>query len=177
MSGSPLSSGSIAIIDWLGTLGPRWGLPGEACRVHGLLFLVARPLPASEIAVALTMDELAVQEALAWLSEDRLAVRGQAGWSTQADPWTLVTQALEARREREIATARSVHEAWDRGRQGEDPIVEQQARRLFDLVKDVASIEAGARRLSPGTMRTLIGIGGRAVRLADRAFGNRRKDL
>jgi len=170
MSGSPLSPGSIAIIDWLGTLGPRWGLPGEACRVHGLLFLIARPLSASEIVVALAMDELAVQEALTWLSEDRLAVQGPAGWSTQADPWMLVMQALEVRREREMATAQSVHEAWERSRQGEDPIVERQARRLFDLVKDVASIEAGARRLSPGTMRTLIGIGGRAARLAGRLY-------
>jgi len=177
MRGSPLSSGSIAIIDWLGTLGPRWGLPGEACRVHGLLFLVARPLSESEIVMMLAMDDLTVQEALTWLSEDRLAVQGPTGWLTQADPWSLVTQALEARREREIATAQSVHEAWERGRQGEDPIVERQAQRLFDLVKDVASIEAGARRLSPGTMRTLIGIGGRAARLVDRAFGNRRKDL
>jgi hypothetical protein len=142
-----------------------------------LLFLIARPLPASEIGLALAMDELAVQEALAWLSEDRLAVQGPTGWWTQADPWALVMQALEARREREIATAQSVYQAWERSRQGEDSIVERQAQRLFDLVKDVASIEAGARRLSPGTMRTLIGIGGRAARLADRAFGNRRKDL
>jgi hypothetical protein len=48
-------------------------------------------------------------------------------------------------------------------------------QRLFDLVEDVVSIEAGARLLSPGTMRALIGIGGRAARMADRAFGNKRK--
>lgn len=172
-----LSPGMVAIIDWLAELGPRWGLPEEACRVHGLLFLLARPLPAEEIAATLGMDEQAINDALAWLSEDRLATQISGGWLTQADPWTLVTQALEARRKREIATAQSMQAAWDRSRQGEDPIVTRQARRLFDLVEDIASIEAGVRHLSPGTMRALIGIGGRAARLADRAFGSRRRGV
>lgn len=175
MSGPPLSPGAVAIIGWLGALGPRWGLPGDACRVHGLLFLMARPLPAAAIATTLAMEEQAVGDALAWLARDGLAMQGPDGWSTQADPWTLVTQALDARRAREIATARAVRATWEDARPGEDPIVARQARRLFDLVDDVASIEAGARRLSPETMRALIGLGGRAARLADRAFGNRRK--
>jgi len=170
-----LSSGTIVIIDWLGELGPRWGLPGEACRVHGLLFLLARPVSANDIAAMLSMDEPAVTEALAWLSKDRLVVQSPNGWSTHADPWMLVTQALEARRGREIETAQAVRDAWDDNRDSEDPVVVRQAQRLFGLVEDISSIEAGARRLSPETMRALIGFGGRAARLADRAFGNRGK--
>jgi DNA-binding transcriptional regulator GbsR (MarR family) len=175
MSDLILTPGAIAIIDWLGELGPRWGLPGEACRVHGLLFLTARSLSAGEIAGALRMSEPVVEDAIAWLSENRLIAQDATGWSTPADPWMLVTQALEARRAAEMGTARAVREAWEGDRQGEDPVVTRQARRLFDLVEDVASIDASARRLSPEAMRALIGFGGRAARFADRAFGSRRR--
>lgn len=169
-----LSDGAGAIIDWLGQLGPRWGLPGDACRIHGLLFLVARPAAATEIAAALILEDEAVAEGLTWLSRDHLAVEGPHGWSTQADPWMLVTQALEARREREMEAALAVREEWDRSWQNDDPVVGRQARRLFDLVEDIAAIDAGTRRLSPEMMRTMIGLGGRAARLAERAFGSRK---
>jgi hypothetical protein len=30
-------------VDYFGELGPLWGLPSDACRVHAYLYLVARP--------------------------------------------------------------------------------------------------------------------------------------
>src|SRR4051812_1469900 len=90
-----LSPATMGIVDWLGELGPRWGLPADACRVHALLYLVARPIPAASIAAALTMDSAEVEDALAWLSADRLANETPQGWTTGADPWTLMLQALE----------------------------------------------------------------------------------
>ncbi len=46
-----------------------------------------------------------------------------------------------------------------------------QAERLYDLVDDIAAIDAGARGLSPATTRRLIGLGSRAARLFDKTIG------
>lgn len=171
MSLPTLSISAMAIVDWLAELGPRWGLPGNACRIHALLYLVARPIPKASIGAMLTMDVDEVDDALAWLTEDRLAIEAPEGWMTEADPWSVMMRALDARRERELGPARAIMGAWRRSRDGDDPIVARQAQRLHDLVEDIAAIDAGARRLSPDTLRKLMGVGGRAARLVDRAFG------
>lgn len=174
MSLPTLSTSAMAIVDWLAELGPRWGLPGNACRVHALLYLIARPIPKTSIGSLLALDADEVDTALAWLTEDRLAIESPDGWVTEADPWSVMMQALEARRARELGPAREILGAWWRSRDGDDPIVARQAQRLHDLVEDIAAIDAGARRLSPGTLRKLMGVGGRAARLVDRAFGRGR---
>jgi DNA-binding transcriptional regulator GbsR (MarR family) len=165
-----LTPAAFGIIDWLGDLGPRWGLPADACRVHALLYLVAQPVDAGAIAASLSMESARVDAALAWLSEDRLVTATDGGWATDADPWTLMLRALEARRARELAPARAVLNAWRTDHASEDPAVARQATRLLDLVENIAAIDAGARRLSPDTVRRLVGVGGRAARLIDRAF-------
>jgi len=175
VSAALLTPQAMRIVDWLGELGPRWGLPAGACRVHGLLFLMARPVAKDAIMAELAMDAAAVDEALAWLAEDRLASASAGGWSTQADPWLLMMQALDRRRARELGPARAVLARWRGESGGGDPIVARQAQRLLDLVEDVAAIDAGARRLSPDAMRRMIGFGGRAARLMDRALGGGRK--
>jgi len=174
MSLPTLSTSTMAIVDWLAELGPRWGLPGNACRVHALLYLVARPIPRASIGTMLAMDSDEVDNALAWLAGDSLAVETSQGWVTEADPWSVMMQALEARRARELGPAREILGAWRNNRADDDPIVARQAQRLHDLVEDIAAIDAGARRLSPDTLRKLMGVGGRAARLVDRAFGERR---
>lgn len=171
MSLPTLSTSVMAIVDWLAELGPRWGLPDNACRVHALLYLIARPIPKAFIGATLALDIDEVDSALAWLAEDRLAIEAPEGWVTEADPWSVMMQALEARRARELGPAREILGAWRRNQHGDDPIVARQARRLHDLVEDIAAIDAGARRLSPDTFRKLVGMGGRAARLVDRAFG------
>src|SRR4051794_39631387 len=40
------------LLDFLGALGPRWGLPEAPCRVHGYLYLSARALSEADIADA-----------------------------------------------------------------------------------------------------------------------------
>ena len=168
-----LTPAAMEIVTWLGGVGPRWGLPAAACRVHGLLFLMARPVPEKAIAAELAIEAAAVSEALSWLAEDGLAVAGEDGWTTQADPWALMMQALDRRKTRELAPALAVLAPWRGSRAEGDPIVARQAKRLLTLVEDVAAIDAGTRHLSPDTVRRMIGIGGRAVRLVDRAFGRR----
>jgi len=168
-----LTPAAMEIVSWLGELGARWGLPTAACRVHGLLFLMARPVPEKAIAAELAMEAAAVSEALSWLVEDGLAAGGTDGWSTRADPWALMMQALDRRKARELAPALAVLAPWRGSLAKGDPIIARQAKRLLTLVEDVAAIDAGTRQLSPDTVRRLIWIGGRAARLVDRAFGRR----
>jgi hypothetical protein len=114
-----------------------------------------------------------MDEALAWLAEEGLAANSQTGWTTETDPWTLVMQALERRRSQELAPARAALSTWRQPKEGEDALVVRQAQRLLDLVEDLAAIDAGTRRLPPAALRRLVGMGGRAARMADRVFGGR----
>src|SRR4051812_49270103 len=94
------------VIAWLGDLGGRWGLPPDACRVHGHLYLTARAATAGELAPALGMSEAEVGEALTWLQTQGLVDRSEpTRWRTGADPWELVTTSLEHRRARELGPA------------------------------------------------------------------------
>lgn len=168
-AGSLLSVDASQIVGWLADVGSRWGLPRDACRVHGLLFLYSRPLQASAIAAELFMTGTAVETALEWLTSENLVTSGIDGWSTEADPWLLMLQTLQRRREQELAPALAVLDPWRRGAPTGDPVVARQARRLLDLVDDLAAIDAGTQHFSPQALRRMIGIGGRAARL----FGSR----
>ncbi|HEY6814335.1 MAG TPA: hypothetical protein VI168_02230 [Croceibacterium sp.] len=174
MSLPELTPEAMAIVEWLGELGPRWGLPAPACRAHGLLYLLARPVPAAVLGERLALEPAAVENALHWLADDRLAESTPAGWITETDPWALLLRALEQRRLRELVPAREVLDAWRSASSADDPAVAAQARRLVSLVDDLAAIDAGVRRLSPATVRRLVGLGGRASRLVDRALHGRR---
>jgi len=161
------------VIDFLGELGSRWGLPADACRIHGYLYLVARPMTAAELRTALAVDETVLAPALAWLADYRLIerVRGEA-WRTGTDPWELVMRALDERRRREIVPALTLlRESHDAAlAEGTRPAAAQIGK-LLALAEDVAAIETQARRLSPRTLRRMVGLGGAAARLMGRALG------
>ena len=173
MSGTALSLAALRVVDWLGEVGSRWGLPEHACRVHAMLYLAAKPMPATVLPEALGLDAAAVSLALDWLEAHRLVEASPAGWRTGVDPWALMLQTLETRRTQELGQARIVIDQWNRERHAEDPLVSRQAARLFDLVEDIAAIDAGTRGLSASTTRRLIGLGGRAARLFGNGIGGR----
>ncbi|HYJ30695.1 MAG TPA: hypothetical protein VEW25_10185 [Allosphingosinicella sp.] len=161
------------LIAWLGELGERWGLPPNACRVHGHLYFNAAPASAAELAEALGMSRAEIREALAWLGEQALVHEAPPSqWRTSADPWALVTTAFEHRRARELPPALEVLRSSRRDAAG-DPVLARQIGRLLDLVEDLAAIDAQARRLSPATLRSLLGIGGRVARLIGPPAGPR----
>jgi DNA-binding transcriptional regulator GbsR (MarR family) len=165
------------LIDFLGELGPRWGLPAQPCRVHGYLYLVARPVAEAELGALLELDDAALREALAWLIDYRLVERdGSGAWMTASDPWDLMMRALEERRRRELTPVldllRECQSAALADR-GHDRAVVLQIAKLLSLVEDLAAIDMQARRLSPKALRQMIGIGGRAARFLDRTWGGR----
>ena len=176
MKKTPGSPSMARVIDFLADLGQRWGLPTEACRVHGYLYLVARPVTEAELRKAVGPDDASVQDALAWLVDYRLVERDGEAWRTKNDPWDLMLRALEERRRREVEPAlTTLRECQDAvlAENGQDRVIGLQIGKLLALAQDLAAIDAQARRVSPRTLRQLVGFGGRAARLLDRTFGRR----
>jgi DNA-binding transcriptional regulator GbsR (MarR family) len=162
------------VIGYLAELGARWGLPAEACRVHGYLYLVARPVAESELGEALKIGGPTLAGALAWLADYRLVERARGGdWRTGSDPWDLMMRALQERQRREIGPALDVlrecrHDALAEA--GASRTVAAQIGKLLRLVEDIAAINKQAERLPPAAVRQMVGLGGMAARLLDRTF-------
>lgn len=159
------------LLGWLADVGPRWGVPAEAGRAHGFLYLSGRSADRGEIAVGAGLSPGQVETALAWLEEHKLVSSDPAGrWSTGSDPWEMIVAALAVRREHEMGPARAM---LDRSHAdaAADPALAGRIGRLRDLVDDIAAIDAQAQRLSPASLRKLLGAGGAAARLFGRAFG------
>ena len=165
------------VIEYLAEIGPRWGLPAEACRVHGYLYLVSRPVAETELREILKISATALAPALAWLADFRLIerVRGDA-WCTGTDPWELMIHALQERQRREIGPALELLRGCRRAalaEGGPSQTVAGQVGKLLRLVEDIAAINRQAERLSPAAMRHMVGLGGMAARLLDRALVGR----
>jgi DNA-binding transcriptional regulator GbsR (MarR family) len=177
MKSASVSPSMRRVIDFLGELGQRWGLPAEPCRVHGYLYLVARPVTDSELGDALGLNTMSLRDALAWLADYRLIERSEASsWRTDGDPWDLMLRALEERRRREVEPALTVLRECRQAalaENGRDRVVGLQIGKLLALAEDLAAIDTQARRFSPRTLRQLVGFGGRAARLLDRTFGRK----
>lgn len=168
-----LSPAAMQIVTWLGEVGRRWGLPEIACRIHAVLYLRAEPMPVTMFPELLGLEDDETAEAFDWLELHQLIESCPSGWRTGVDPWALMMQTLETRRTHELEQARMVIDHWRGERLRQDPIVSRQAERLFDLVEDIAAIDAGTRGLSASTTRRLIGLGGRAARLFGNGLGAR----
>lgn len=179
MAAAKLSRAMDRIVDFLGDVGARWGLPANACRVHGYVYLAARPVTAAEIRKALDLHDETLDEALVWLTEYRLIERTNSNtWSTDNDPWELMIRALEERQRREVGPAlellRECH-SDALSERGQQRTVAAQIGKLLRLVEDLAAISRQAQRLSPATVRHMVGIGGLAARVFDRTFGRRER--
>jgi len=161
-------------VDYFGELGQRWGLPAAACRVHAYLYLVARSVPETDLAAALRLEADDFRDALAFLIEYRMVDReAPASWRADGDPWDMLLRGLEQRRLRELPAALSVLRGCHREALAEKTAgrsLAGQIGKVLALVEDLAAIDAQAQRLSPRLLRGLVGISGRAARLADRAF-------
>lgn len=163
------------LIEFLGELGSRWGNPAIPCRVHGYLYLVARPVEEEEICQLLDLDHPSLEEALAWLKTFGLieAVAPDK-WRTDSDPWNVMMRVLEERRRRELVPALELLRECNQTAAREGPgdrTVGLQIRKLLALVEDLAAIDSQAGRLSPKSLRQFVRIGGRAARFLDRNLG------
>lgn len=177
MTKATMSPSTKRLVNFLGDVGQRWGLPAIACRAHGYLYLVARPVPEAELERVLGLSGKSLADALTWLADYRLATCTDGSWRTDTDPWDLMLRALQERRQREIEPALELLRDCHRDAASDtsqDRVMRLQLSKLLALVEDLAAIDMQTRRLPPRALRQLVGVGGRAARLLDRTFG--RKD-
>jgi DNA-binding transcriptional regulator GbsR (MarR family) len=167
------------VVDFLGEVGSRWGLPAEACRVHGYFYLIGKPTTAAEVGETLGLNKKTLDEALAWLADYRLIERTASdAWRTDSDPWELMMRALEERQRREVGPALDVLRAAKRDAPLNDArqrTTAAQIGKLLRLVEDLSAISRQTRRLSPATVRHMVGLGGAAARFLDRTLGRRER--
>jgi DNA-binding transcriptional regulator GbsR (MarR family) len=162
------------LVAFLSELGPRWGLPADACRVHGYLYLTAKPATEASLAATLNMAPTTIADSLAWLADYGLVQRTAEAWRTDTDPWDLMLRALEVRRRREIGPALDLLRDCRRTAASDeraDRVISLQIGKLVALAEDIAAIEMQTRRFSPQALRQIVGIGGRAARFLDRTLG------
>ena len=178
---APAKTSSVVdqVVDLLGDVGSRWGLPAEACRVHGYVYLMGKPTTAAEVGEALNLNEKTRDEALAWLADYRLIERiSSDAWRTDSDPWELMMRALEERQRREVGPALDLLRACGREAPLHDArqrTIAAQIGKLLRLVEDLSAISRQTRRLSPATVRNMVGFGGLAARFLDRTLGRKER--
>lgn len=179
MTSSTLSPSARRLIDFLGELGNRWGNPAIPCRVHGYLYLSARPVEETEICQLLELEHSALEGALAWLKSFGLVEAETPNrWQTDSDPWNVMMRALEERRRRELAPALKLLRDCRRESANEGPsssTVALQINKLLALVEDLAAIDMQAGRLSPISLRRFVRLGAQAARLLDRNPGRNKR--
>ena len=149
-------------------LGPRWGLKGETCAAHVLLYLTGRSMTRAELAATLGWDDAKAEAAIADLIGWRMARRTRDGvMATGGKPWDLLFAAFEERRRREIEPAVQVlaQAAKAAGGDGTPRDARQRIRDLHDLARDLSTIAERVGQLSPGTLTRLVGLGGRFARI------------
>ncbi|MEP0068906.1 hypothetical protein [Pyruvatibacter sp.] len=161
----------LTLTNYFGEVGPRWGLPKQACRAHAYLYGVNRPVPTAELADALTLDEAATSAALEFLEEfGLLSGSDSTGWRTMSDPWEMLLAGLAKRRENELPAAIEILQTCRaQAAEASNQTVLNQVGKLLSLVGDLAAIDAQAQRFSPATLRRLVGLSGRAARLFGRS--------
>ena len=163
-----------AVVAWLGEVGARWGLPADACRVHGWLYLSGARATESEIAEAVGLSSAEIEAALGWLADHGLADAGSGNaWQTGDDPWELVVRALDRRRDQELPHALEVLRE-SRRQVASGSRLAGRIDGLLALVGDIAAIDAQARRFSPRSVRRMIRAGGSLARLVEPLLGPRR---
>ena len=139
--GSGAADAMERVIAWLGELGARWGLPADACRVHGWLYLTGRAVTEAELTAVVRLPLAETRSALAWLADHGIAEADEAGrWVTGGDPWELVMRALERRRDRELGPALELLRA-SRREAASNPQLADRIGRLLALATDVEAID------------------------------------
>lgn len=172
-----LSPPTQSFIDFFADLGPRWGLPADACRLHAFLYLSESPLTQTELMATLSLTPEDLRNAVHFLKEYQMVEEsGASHWLTSGDPWDLMLAGLEHRKNRELPNALEVLRECDR--QATENAVESdyaagQIKRMLALVEDLAAIDMHSKKISPALIKDFLSLSGRAARFLEQATGQR----
>lgn len=164
MIDSPLSPATTKFVDYFGELGPRWGLPADACRVHALVYVLGKPVSEPEITEALGLDTQKLKEALDYLSEFKVVYPcAPSVWSTSGDPWEMLLSGLEERKRQEMPLALSALESCHNEAKDQGDSSANQIEKMLDLVRGLGAIDAQLQRLPKSLVRGILNVSGRTA--------------
>ena len=158
------------VLHW-GEMGSRWGVIRTVAQIHGLLYLLDKPLTADDICETLSLARsnvsVSLRELAAWKLVRIVHVLGDRRdhFEAQREVWDIFRTVLEERRRREIEPTLSML----RGAMLEPPAdaTDRHAQERMRAVLDF--LELGTRwlddiaRLPPATQRRLLAMGTRVA--------------
>lgn len=157
------------VLHW-GEMGSRWGVNRSVAQIHALLYLSERPLPADELAEALSIARSNVSNSLKELQAYNLIsvthLRGDRRdhFKAEVDPWEIMLRIADERKKREIDPALSmlrdcVDEA-DRST-ATDPVVRARLTSMLSFLAELNDWYDQVHRLPRSSLRSIVKLGGK----------------
>jgi DNA-binding transcriptional regulator GbsR (MarR family) len=159
------NAGREFILHW-GEMGSRWGVNRTVAQVHALLYLSTEPLPAEDIAEALSVARSNVSTSLRELQNWQLVqTMPQLGdrrdfFSTSQDVWQLFLTVLQQRVEREIEpTIAVLGRLAAEARAEKQPEVTARIAGMHAFLQEIHGWYEQMAKLPPSTLRSLVSLG------------------
>jgi len=159
------NAGREFILHW-GEMGSRWGVNRTVAQVHALLYLSNEPLPAEDIAEALSVARSNVSTSLRELQNWQLVqTTPQLGdrrdfFSTSQDVWQLFLTVLQQRVEREIEpTIAALGRLAAEAREEKQPEVTARIAGMHAFLQEIHGWYEQMAKLPPSTLRSLVSLG------------------
>lgn len=154
------------VLHW-GEMGTQWGVNRTVAQIHALLFMLARPLNAEEIAETLGVARSNVSNSLKELQNLRLVhVTHQMGdrrdyFETLGDVWALFRVIVEERQRREIEpTRRFLQELMDSPEFAqENETARDRVQQTHQLISTLSDWTAQMLKLSTATLMKILKLG------------------
>lgn len=167
------------ILHW-GEMGTKWGVNRSVAQVHGLLFLVPRPVTAEEIAETLSIARSNVSTSLkelqSWDLVRLVPVMGDRRdhYTTFSDPWDLFCTIVAQRRRREVDPILGVLQECSEAAASGKETPPETARRIDELARFAASMVAWHEqigKLPRPAVKQLVRLGGKVTKALPKGKG------
>lgn len=164
-----------AFVLHFGEMGSRWGVNRTVGQIYALLFVSARPLHADDIVERLGMSRSNVSMGLKELQAWRLVrLSHQPGdrrdyYSAPDDVWAIFQTLAEERQRREVEPTLSMLRAalLETPDSSEDRHAQVRMRQMYDVMELATGWFEEVRKLSPQTLRRLMGLGAKVQKLLE----------
>ena len=160
------------ILHW-GEMGTRWGVNRSVSQIHALLYLSPKPLPADEIAEALSIARSNVSTSLkelqAWglvRAAHNLGDR-RDHFETQKDQWELLMTIVEERKRREVdPTLNMLRQCILEAETDTETPEEIKARikRMLEFIETLSTWYDQVKRIPKPTLVALMKLGDKVAR-------------
>lgn len=158
-----------------GEMGSRWGINRTVGQMYALLYVLAKPLNADEIAEYLSFSRsnvsMGLKELQSWRLVKLLHLPGDRReyFEPPKDIWDIFKALLEERRRREVEPTLSMlrDALLETPTNDADRVAQQRLREMYDLIELSSAWFDDVQRLSPETLASLMKMGSTVKKLLD----------